>query len=250
MQGSAAPHLEEARGQAAVLPPPAHIAIIMDGNGRWARARCLPRFAGHHAGVEAVRRIVRAAAARNIAVLTLYSFSTENWSRPPEEVNELMGLLRRFIRSDLATLHEQNVRIRVIGLRSGLARDILLLIEEAEAKTAQNTGITLVLAFNYGARQEIVAATQHLAREVAAGRLSADAIDAETFDTALQTSGLPDPDLVIRTSGEVRLSNFLLWQAAYSEFVFSPILWPDFDEAALDDAIAQFRGRDRRFGGV
>jgi undecaprenyl diphosphate synthase len=249
MQGPAAPRIE-AWKQAASPSAPKHIAVIMDGNGRWARARGLPRFAGHHAGVESVRRLVRAAASREIDFLTLYSFSTENWSRPQDEVNELMGLLRRFIRSDLATLHGQNVRIRIIGSREGLAKDILQLITEAEEKTAANTGITLVIAFNYGARQEILSAVKNLVADVAAGRLKSDDIDMNRVDATLFTHGIPDPDLVIRTSGEQRLSNFLLWQSAYSEFVFSPVLWPDFDEAALDDAISTFKMRDRRFGGV
>ncbi|PSC06458.1 di-trans,poly-cis-decaprenylcistransferase [Alsobacter soli] len=229
---------------------PAHVAIIMDGNGRWAAARGLPRFEGHRRGVEALRRTVRAAQDLGIRYLTVYSFSSENWARPAEEVSFLMGLLKRFIRNDLAEMHRNNVRVRIVGSRKGLAEDIAALLAEAETLTADNTGLTLVVAFNYGARQELAEAAAALARDVAEGRLSADAISPEAVSARLWTAGIPDPDLVIRTSGEVRLSNFLLWQAAYSEFVFTPVLWPDFDRAAFEAAIAEYRGRDRRFGGL
>ncbi len=229
---------------------PRHVAVIMDGNGRWAEARSLPRIAGHRAGVEAVRRLVRLSRERNIEVLTLYSFSTENWSRPEAEVSELMRLLRFFIRSDLADLHRNNVQVRIIGEREGLAPEIVSLLEEAENTTAANTGLKLVVAFNYGARQEMARAMRHLAGEVAAGRLAPSEITPERVSAVLDTKGLPDPDLIIRTSGEQRISNFLLWQAAYAEFVFLPILWPDFDAAAFDDALGEFARRQRRFGGV
>lgn len=229
---------------------PCHVAIIMDGNGRWATKRSLPRVAGHRSGMEAVRRVVRIADARGISFLTLFSFSTENWTRPAEEVSELMGLLKFFIRSDLAALHRQNVRIRVIGMREGLSRDIAALLDEAEGLTRANTGLTLVIAFNYGARAEIAAAARKLAAEVAAGRLAPEAITETLLGEALPSADIPDPDLVIRTSGEQRISNFLLWQSAYAEFYFTPVLWPEFDEAALDEALSAFAGRKRRFGGV
>lgn len=227
-----------------------HLALIMDGNGRWATRQGLPRLAGHRAGLEAVRRLVRACIERNIAYLTLFSFSTENWTRPAEEVGELMRLLRFFVRSDLATLNRQNVRIRVIGEREGLAPDILRILDEAQDTTAANTGLTLVIAFNYGARAEMARAVRHLAAEVAAGRIEPYAITEATLSAALDTSGIPDPDLLIRTSGEQRISNFLLWQSAYTELVFTPALWPDFDAAALDAALREFSQRQRRFGGI
>lgn len=227
-----------------------HLACIMDGNGRWATRQGLPRVAGHRAGLEAVRRLVRASIVRGIEFLTIFSFSTENWARPAEEVGELMSLLKFFIRSDLATLKRQNVRVRVIGERAGLQPDLLALLREAEATTGDNSGLTLVVAFNYGARAEITRAVQRLAAEVAAGRLAPGAIDETMIGAALDTAGIPDPDLLIRSSGEQRISNFLLWQCAYTEFVFSPVLWPDFDEAALDEALAEFTRRHRRFGGV
>jgi undecaprenyl diphosphate synthase len=229
---------------------PRHIAIIMDGNGRWATRRSLPRIAGHRAGLEAVRRVVRAADARGVRFLTLFSFSTENWTRPPEEVSDLMGLLKFFIRSDLAALHRQNVRVRVIGVREGLSRDISGLLDEAETLTADNSGLTLVIAFNYGARAEIARAAKALAEAVAAGQLAPQDINEAHLGAALPSADIPDPDLVIRTSGEQRISNFLLWQSAYAEFYFTPVLWPDFDETALDLALSEFAGRHRRFGGV
>jgi undecaprenyl diphosphate synthase len=229
---------------------PRHVAIIMDGNGRWAAARGLPRIEGHRRGVEALRRTVRAAGDLGIAVLTIFSFSSENWSRPLSEISDLMGLLRRFIRNDLADLHKSNVRVRVIGEREGLDRDICLLLQEAEDLTRGNTGLTLVVAFNYGARHEIAQAARRLAIEVVAGRLTADEVTPERLGSYLHAPDIPDPDVIIRTSGEQRLSNFLLWQAAYSELVFVPINWPDFDRAALEGAIAEYRRRERRFGGL
>lgn len=229
---------------------PAHVAIIMDGNGRWANARGLPRAMGHRKGVEAVREAVKTAAECGISYLTLFAFSSENWSRPQSEVSDLMGLLKTFIRRDLATLHKQNVRIRVIGDRTNLSGDILPLLLEAEETTRANTGITLVIAFNYGARDEIARAVQRLAGEVAAGRLDAAAITPERIGASLDTVGIPDPDLVIRTSGEERLSNFLLWQAAYAELMFVPDFWPDFSRETFIAALSRYAMRERRFGGL
>lgn len=229
---------------------PAHVAIIMDGNGRWAAARGQPRAEGHRRGVEALRRTVRAAIELGIDYLTVYSFSTENWLRPPSEISFLMSLLRRFVRNDLAELHSHNVRVRVIGEETGIDADILAMLREAQQMTAGNTGLTLVVAFNYGSRQEIAAVAAALAADVAAGRLDAGAITPDLISSRLWTHDIPDPDLIIRTSGEQRLSNFLLWQAAYSEFVFLPLHWPDFDRSALETAIAEFRRRERRYGGL
>lgn len=229
---------------------PRHVAIIMDGNGRWARQRGLPRFVGHQRGVEAVRRAVKAASDLGIEVLTIYSFSSENWSRPVDEVAELMSLLKRFIRSDLQELHESGVEIRIIGERASLAPDIADLLREAEEKTRGNRRLKLVVAFNYGGRQEIVEAARRLARKAACGGLDPEAIDLDMLAKELDTSDIGDPDMVIRTSGEQRLSNFLLWQSAYSEFVFLPVLWPDFNRKWFETALADYARRDRRFGGV
>jgi undecaprenyl diphosphate synthase len=228
---------------------PAHVAIIMDGNGRWAARRGLPRVEGHRRGVEAVRRTVRSAIELGIRYLTIYSFSSENWRRPAEEVSDLMGLLRRFLRHDLADLHANNVRVRIIGERRSLSPDLRMLLDEAEELTKRNTGLTLVVAFNYGGRQELANAVRAIAERVRRGELAPEAIDVETIGSALETRGIPDPDLVIRTSGEQRISNFLLWQSAYAEFVFMPDLWPDFDDARFRAAIREYAGRDRRFGG-
>jgi undecaprenyl diphosphate synthase len=229
---------------------PRHVAIIMDGNGRWASARGLPRSEGHRRGVEALRRTVRAAGDLGIDILTIFSFSAENWARPAGEVRELMGLLRRFIRNDLVELHNNGVHVRVIGERADLTPDILQLLEEAEHLTRDNDKLTLVVAFNYGGRQEIARAAQRLAVQVAEGRITAGAITAEAIAAHLDAPDLPAPDLIIRTSGEQRLSNFLLWQAAYSELVFVPTYWPDFDRSTLESAIAEYRRRERRFGGL
>ena len=229
---------------------PRHVAIIMDGNGRWAAARGLPRTEGHRRGVEALRKTVRAAGELGIGILTIFSFSSENWLRPVSEIRDLMGLLRRFIRNDLAELHGNNIKVRVIGERDGLDPDIRRLLEEAEDLTRRNTGLILVVAFNYGARQEIARAMRGIAEDVAHGRLTPDAVTAELVASRLDAPDLPDPDVIIRTSGEQRLSNFLLWQAAYSELVFVPIYWPDFDRAALENALAEYRRRERRFGGL
>ncbi|MBB4201191.1 di-trans,poly-cis-decaprenylcistransferase [Rhodoblastus sphagnicola] len=232
------------------LEPPLHIGVIMDGNGRWAAQRGLPRLEGHRRGVEALRRTVRAAADLGVRYLTVYSFSSENWSRPPEEVSGLMGLLKFFIRSDLRALEEEDVRVRVIGARDNLKPDIVALLDEAEVRTRANTKLNLLIAFNYGSRQEIVAAARSLTRDIAAGKIAPDDIDETLFASRLGTRFAPDPDLIIRTSGETRLSNFLMWQSAYSELVFLPIHWPDFDRQALQSAIKIFHARERRFGGV
>jgi undecaprenyl diphosphate synthase len=229
---------------------PRHVAIIMDGNGRWAAARGLPRVEGHRRGVEALRKTVRAAHDLGISFLTIFSFSSENWSRPQSEIRDLLSLLRRFIRNDLVDLHKSNIRVRVIGERDDLAPDIRRLLQEAEDLTRNNDCFTLVVAFNYGARQEIARAARRLAVEVAAGRLAAADITPELLARHLDEPELPVPDVIIRTSGEQRLSNFLLWQAAYSELVFVPINWPDFDRSTLEGAIAEYRRRERRFGGL
>ncbi|MBI3702191.1 MAG: isoprenyl transferase [Afipia sp.] len=229
---------------------PRHVAIIMDGNGRWAAARGLPRAEGHRRGVEALRKVVRAAGELGISYLTIFSFSSENWTRPASEIGDLFALLRRFIRNDLATLHSDGVRVRVIGERGGLESDITAMLTEAEELTRNNNRFTLVVAFNYGSRQEIAHAAQRLAQEVAAGKRDAASIDADTLGNYLDAPDVPDPDLIIRTSGEQRLSNFLMWQAAYSELVFVPIHWPDFDKAALEGAIKEYATRERRFGGL
>jgi undecaprenyl diphosphate synthase len=230
--------------------PPRHVAIIMDGNGRWAKARHLPRVMGHRAGVAAVRATVRAAADLGIEYLTLYGFSSENWKRPRTEVNDLMGLLRLYIHDDLEELHKSGVEIRIIGAKTNLEGDIIKLIDHAQARTRGNTKLKLIIAFNYGGQDEIVEAARRIAEKIAAGTLTPEAVDRDLFAAHLATAGIPDPDLVIRTSGEHRLSNFLIWQCAYSEFVFTDTLWPDFNKAHLAAAIAEFQGRDRRFGGL
>jgi undecaprenyl diphosphate synthase len=222
----------------------------MDGNGRWAKARGLPRVAGHRAGVEALRDTVRAAPQLGISFLTVYAFSSENWSRPKSEVSDLMGLLKLFIRRDLAELHQNGVRVRVIGDKANLQTDIRGLLEEAEALTVNNDALTLVIAFNYGGRDEIVRTAKKLAQAATRGEIDIDSITADNFSASLDTAGIPDPELVIRTSGELRLSNFLLWQAAYSELVFLPCYWPDFSRDHLADALRDFAGRERRFGGL
>lgn len=229
---------------------PRHIAIIMDGNGRWAEERGLPRAEGHRKGVDAVRKITKIAGENKLNYLTLYSFSSENWNRPESEITELFSLLRLFIRKHLAELHQNNVRMVVIGQEAGIPSDINCMIQDAVNLTANNTGLTLVIAFNYGSRGEITEATKQIARDVATGSLALEDVTTDLIDTYLQTSDIPDPDLIIRTSGEKRLSNFLLWQAAYSEFVFVNCNWPDFGEAAFFDAISEYYARDRRFGAV
>jgi len=241
---SAAPLAKIADG----APTPLHVAIIMDGNGRWANARGKPRNAGHRAGAEAVRRTIEAAAALGIKHLTLFSFSSENWKRPATEVSDLMGLLRLYLRKEVTTMVDKNVRLKVIGERGRLSADIISAIDEAEARTAHCSGLTLVLALNYGGRAEIVQASKALAKAVAAGDFDPDAIDETMFAGALETAGMPDPDLLIRTSGEQRISNFLLWQLAYAEFVFVDKHWPDFGSDDLAAAIKEFGNRERRFG--
>jgi undecaprenyl diphosphate synthase len=236
--------------KALLTSPPQHVAVIMDGNGRWAAARGLPRSAGHKQGIEAVRRTVRAAGDLGIKYLTIYSFSTENWSRPKMEVAFLLELLRRFIQQDVAELHANGVRIKIIGLRDGLEPSLLRMLADAEQLTRNNTKLTLVVAFNYGSRQELAGAARRLAMDVSAGTLSPQSVTAETLASYLDTAGMPDPDLLIRTGGEERISNFLLWQSAYTEFVFLDRHWQDFDADDLRKAINEFHGRDRRYGGL
>ena len=229
---------------------PGHVAMIMDGNGRWAQARGLPRTEGHRYGLEALRKIIRHAGTLGISYLTIFSFSSENWRRPAPEVSFLMGLLRRFVQRDLSELHKQNVRVRVIGGRDTLDASIPGLLEEAESLTRENTGMTLVVAFNYGGRDEVCRAVRALAEDVKSGRLAPEDITEEQISGKLDTADIPDPDLIIRTSGELRVSNFLLWQSAYSEFYFPDVLWPDFDEAAFDEAMGVYASRERRYGGL
>jgi undecaprenyl diphosphate synthase len=229
---------------------PRHVAIIMDGNGRWAAQRGLPRSAGHKQGVESLRDVVRAAPSLGIEYLTLYCFSAENWSRPKTEVSFLLELLKRFIRQDVAELHRENVKIVVIGEREGLDKGLISLFEEAEKLTASNTALKLVVAFSYGSRQEITRAVRAIAAKVKDGRLDVSDITPAVISNYLDTGGMPDPDLLIRTGGEMRISNYLLWQSAYTEFVFVPEHWPDFSGESLTRAVAHYRTRDRRFGGL
>lgn len=232
------------------ITPPNHVAIIMDGNGRWAQNRSLPRAAGHRKGVETVREVTKSAGEQGVKYLTLFSFSSENWSRPQSEIDLLMALMKRFIQQDLSELHKNNVRVRVIGARDNLEREIVGLIEQSEALTRDNTGLNLIVAFNYGAQDEIARAAAMLAQQVQAGTLEASEITPEKIASQLDTADIPDPDLMIRTSGEQRLSNFLLWQMAYTELVFIDTLWPDFTAETLKSAIEDFSRRERRFGGV
>jgi undecaprenyl diphosphate synthase len=228
---------------------PEHMAIIMDGNGRWANGRGLPRSAGHKAGVEATRRVVRAAGEIGVGYLTLFAFSSENWKRPETEVRELMRLLRIYLRAETADLHKDNVRLRVIGDRTMLAKDTCALIEQAETLTVENEGLQLTIALNYGGRDELAYAAHGLIKDYKDKDYCPDIEEVESrFESFLMTKGLPDPDLVIRTSGEHRISNFLLWQCAYSEFVFMDVLWPDFNRDYLIEAVQEYSGRERRFG--
>jgi undecaprenyl diphosphate synthase len=227
---------------------PRHVAIIMDGNGRWAQARGLPRIAGHRRGAEAVRRTVSGAVELGIPYLTLFGFSSENWKRPSGEIYDLMGLLRHYLLAEIAELHRNGIRLKVIGEVDRLAPDIVQMIERAEALTRGNSAITLTIALSYGGRAEIVAAVRAIAAQAAAGSMAVGAIDEECIARHLFTLDLPDPDLLIRTSGEQRISNFLLWQCAYSELVFTKTLWPDFGKSDLERAIDEFRGRERRYG--
>jgi undecaprenyl diphosphate synthase len=227
---------------------PRHVAIIMDGNGRWAQARGLPRAAGHRRGAEAVRRTVAAAGERGIPYLTLFGFSSENWKRPSAEIDDLMGLLRHYLRREIADFHRDGARLKMIGQLADLAPDIVRLIDHAVQLTRDNSAITLTVALSYGGRAEIVAAVRSIARQVACGTLVAEAVDEACFARHLFTSDLPDPDLLIRTSGEQRISNFLLWQCAYAEFVFTKTLWPDFAKSDFDQAIDEYCRRERRYG--
>ena len=244
---SPAPQVQAASGGGSV---PRHVAIIMDGNGRWAKARGLPRVAGHRQGSEALRKVIRAAGEAGVECLTLYAFSSENWRRPASEISDLMGLLRFYLGSELNTLHKEGIRIRILGDHSAFAPEIVRLLDDAVAKTAGNSVMTLAVALNYGARSELISAARRLAEKVAAGTLSPSDIDEAMIDGELDTADLPPLDLLIRTSGEVRLSNFLLWQAAYAELLFVDTLWPDFDDNSLRAALDVFAGRERRYGGL
>lgn len=227
---------------------PTHVAVIMDGNGRWARKRGLPRHAGHRAGVKAVRATVETAAERGIRYLTLFAFSSENWNRPQEEVSKLMGLFVEALRREVAELHRNNVRLRFIGAREQLSDSLLGKIAAAEEKTAQNTGLELLVAVAYGGRWDIVTAVRRLATRVASGELDAALIDDDALAAELQLAGVPDPDLLIRTGGEQRISNFLMWNLAYAELFFPAVLWPDFDATHLDEALQFYAQRERRYG--
>ena len=229
---------------------PLHVAIIMDGNGRWAKARGLPRTAGHKRGADAVKRVVKGAGALGVRYLTLFGFSSENWQRPETEVRDLMGLLRYYLENDIAELVDNGIQLHVIGDRSRFAPETVALIEQAERKTGANANMLLTIALSYGGRQEIIAAARALAEDCAAGRMTPQEINEDAFSQRLFTAGTPDPDLLIRTSGEQRISNFLLWQLAYTELVFTDTLWPDFGQAELEAAIATYRSRERRYGAV
>ncbi|NQV22288.1 MAG: isoprenyl transferase [Rhodospirillales bacterium] len=237
-----------AETNAAAMPIPEHIAIIMDGNGRWAKKRGLPRLAGHQRGAETVRKIVKSCQALGVRYLTLYAFSSENWKRPATEVADIMGLFRLYLRRELNELHNNNVRVRFIGSRDGLADDIIDLIEKTEEKTRNNSSLNLVMAVNYGSQSEIVQAVRKIARDIEAGRLSAQDVTEECFSRYLETADIPNPDLVIRTSGEKRLSNFLLWQAAYAELEFVDVNWPEFTRECLEGVIRDYQSRERRYG--
>jgi undecaprenyl diphosphate synthase len=229
-------------------PLPRHIAVIMDGNGRWARARGQPRTAGHRQGAEAVRRVVQQVGELGVPYLTMFGFSAENWKRPQSEVEDLMWLLRRYLKSEIAELHRKDVRFQVIGDRSRLGQDLRQLLQQSEAQTRNNAGLTFTLALNYGGRQDIVDAARAMARAVAEGRMAPEEIDADSFAGVLSTAGMPDPDMLIRTSGEKRISNFLLWQCAYAEMVFLDKLWPDMGQDDVRDAIREYQRRERRYG--
>ena len=244
---AAAPEPEKGLGGGGSVPR--HVAIIMDGNGRWAGQRHLPRVAGHKAGAEALRRTLQIAADRGVKVLTVYAFSSENWRRSDEEVSDLTALMRYYLERELATLQKEGVRLKLIGDYAAFGPDLAQRLERAIERTEANTRLTLVIALNYGARAEIAGAARRLAQKAVAGTLSADSIDEQTIEAELDTRDLPPLDLLIRTSGEIRLSNFLLWQAAYAELVFTPVLWPDFDEGAFAEALDQYSARQRRFGG-
>jgi len=233
---------------AAAPPPPTHVAVIMDGNGRWAQSRGLPRVAGHKRGAEAVRATIEAATEHEVRYLTLFGFSSENWKRPATEIADLMGLLRHYLRAELAELHRNGVRVRVIGERARLDPDIVALVQQAEETTRANARLVLTIALSYGGRADIVAAARRLAEAARAGTIDPATIDEDAFARALSTDGIPDPDLLIRTSGEQRISNFLLWQSAYTEFLFVDTLWPDFGKREFGAAVAEFQRRERRYG--
>ena len=247
MSPAAAPEPAEGLGGGGTVPR--HVAIIMDGNGRWAEQRHLPRVAGHKAGAEALRRALQTAADRSVEVLTVYAFSSENWRRSDEEVSDLTALMRYYLERELATLQKEGVRLKLIGDYAAFGPDLAYRLERAVDRTAANTRLTLVIALNYGSRAEIAGVARRLAEKAVAGTVSPQSIDEQAIEGELGTRDLPPLDLLIRTSGEVRLSNFLLWQAAYAELIFTPVLWPDFDEAAFDDALDQYSARQRRFGG-
>jgi len=247
---STEPATQSRAAQRPELRIPAHIGVIMDGNGRWARARGKPRTEGHVAGVKSLRALVETCIDYGVEYLTVFSFSSENWTRPKDEISFIFGLLRRFVASDLEKLHRNNVRVKIIGSREGLDDSLRRLIAEVEATTATNTGLKLQVAFNYGGKAEIAEAVRRIASLVASGRMKAEDITEETIGRALYTAGMPDPDIIIRTSGERRFSNFLLWQSAYAELVFVEENWPDFDEAAFVKVLEDYSGRDRRYGGL
>lgn len=232
------------------LKIPKHLAVTMDGNGRWAVSRGQPRTEGHRVGIDALRRLVQYAISYNIEYITVFSFSSENWSRPKEEINFIFGLMRRFVEADLEKLVRNNVKIRVIGDRDGLDKQVISLIDRAETATASNNGLTLVIAFNYGGKAEIVSAVRRLAHKVASGEVDPDEIKESDVSNAMYAADIPDPDVLLRTSGEQRISNFLIWQAAYSELVFIDDYWPDFDENAFVRVLEEFSRRERRFGGI
>ena len=230
------------------LPPPVHVAIIMDGNGRWAKALGLPRSAGHKRGAESVRKSVKGAISNGVSYLTLFGFSSENWKRPPDEIHDLMGLLRLYLKSEIKDLHKEGVRLLIIGDRENLDKDIIKLIQSSEEMTKKNTRLTLIIALSYGGRAEILHAAKQIAKDIAQGDLQISNIDEDALSERLFTKDIPDPDLLIRTSGEQRLSNFLLWQCAYTEFIFIDTLWPDFAEVDFENAIKVFQNRERRYG--
>jgi undecaprenyl diphosphate synthase len=250
MPATTGPQDVSGRTGGAVSPERLHVAIIMDGNGRWAKQRGMPRVLGHRAGVNALKRTVEGAQHQNVGVLTVFGFSTENWRRPAHEVSELMGLLKAYVESDLERLAKAGVRVRIIGRRTGLSPDIAEVIERAERRTAQNADFVLQVAFNYGGQADITDAARAFAERVERGEAKAADLDEKTFEQLLSTASAPPPDLIVRTSGERRISNFLLWDCAYAELVYQDVLWPDYGPEALAAAIAEYRARDRRYGGV
>ncbi len=247
---TAAPASAGTRPDGPATAVPRHVAIIMDGNGRWAKARGLPRSAGHRAGAEAARKALRGAGEAGVECLTLYAFSSENWRRPKTEIADLTALLKFYVKRELNDLHKQGIKLVILGDHTAFEPDVAKMVDDAVAKTSSNSRMTLAIALNYGARAELVGAARRLAQDVAAGQLRPEEIDEARIDAALDTGGLPPLDLLLRTSGEQRLSNFLLWQAAYAELLFVDTLWPDFDEAVMQDALAEYARRERRYGGL